>query len=200
MLRRATVIPTPTMSRAGGSVQVSASGAVTVESAVDASWYRWSNGQIYGFGITEATAPVFNEFTGTVATDGMFFARGGGGRWGFHVFEGYGAEDDKRLTMLAGKVAGVADIYYYKPPAGANPEVYYTVRIGSDVANTGFLFGKDNAVFHGAVEFKSAMTGVLPLGSLAADPTGTNGQVYYDSTNNRIRAFINGAWATLATV
>jgi hypothetical protein len=37
----------------------------------------------------------------------------------------------------------------------------------------------------------------VKVGSKPSDPTGSNGMIYYDSTNNRLRAYVNGAWKTV---
>lgn len=40
-------------------------------------------------------------------------------------------------------------------------------------------------------------TGALGVANLAADPAGNNGDIYYNTTTNKFRAFENGAWANL---
>jgi len=36
--------------------------------------------------------------------------------------------------------------------------------------------------------------GIVNLGTATTDPTGTNGDIYYNTTNNKFRKFENGAW------
>jgi len=44
------------------------------------------------------------------------------------------------------------------------------------------------------------ITNVLTLGSLASDPTGSNGMIYYNTTTNRFKVYQNGAWATITAI
>ncbi len=43
----------------------------------------------------------------------------------------------------------------------------------------------------------STFANTIKLASKTADPTGSNGMLYYDSTSHRVRAYVNGAWGTL---
>jgi hypothetical protein len=39
--------------------------------------------------------------------------------------------------------------------------------------------------------------GAIKVASKTADPTGSNGMIYYDSANSRLRAYVNGLWKTV---
>jgi hypothetical protein len=50
------------------------------------------------------------------------------------------------------------------------------------------------------VQGTARVSNVLTLGSLASDPTGANGMIYYNTTTNRFKVYQNGAWATVTAI
>jgi hypothetical protein len=54
-----------------------------------------------------------------------------------------------------------------------------------------------NGTFRLDVNGTARIQNALTLGSLASDPTGTNGMIYYNTTTNKFRGFENGAWVNL---
>lgn len=145
--------------RSGGYVRVTPEGQVVAESAINPNWEKWQDRLHYNYRTSSppTTTPMYNEFKGTVATDSMFFVRGGKGRWGFHVFEGYGAEDDIRLTMLAGRFPEVASIYYFKPslPDEGVPiaDHYKWLQLGTDEPNKGIFVSHELTRVYTPLEF-----------------------------------------------
>jgi hypothetical protein len=67
------------------------------------------------------------------------------------------------------------------------------LQLGYPVSQNGALLQVNGDVFLG---------GQLNLGNLAGDPVGPallNGSLYYNTTSNKLRAFINGSWQNLAS-
>jgi hypothetical protein len=56
-----------------------------------------------------------------------------------------------------------------------------------------------NGTFRLDVNGTARVQNALTLGSLSADPSGTNGMIYYNTTSNTFRVFQNGAWRTITT-
>lgn len=54
-----------------------------------------------------------------------------------------------------------------------------------------------NGTFRLDVNGTARIQNALTLGSLASDPTGSNGMIYYNTTTNKFRGFENGAWVNL---
>ena len=83
-------------------------------------------------------------------------------RWGLHVFEAYAADDKSRITLILNKHIEeglpVAELYYYASVYGQSTQAYNWFRIGSDVPYHSFMFGRDNAIFYGAVEMRNIFT------------------------------------------
>jgi hypothetical protein len=88
--------------------------------------------------------------------------------------------------------------------SGANGFEFYpafTVKSGQWFS-TGNLLLQNGGTFTDAgyrldVNGTARVRNVLTLGSLSADPTGANGMIYYNTTSNVFRKYINGAWANL---
>lgn len=54
-----------------------------------------------------------------------------------------------------------------------------------------------NGTFRLDVNGTARIQNALTLGSLASDPAGTNGMIYYNTTTNKFRAYENGAWVNI---
>ena len=120
-----------------GNVSLS-NGIYSITSAIDAAWPGWSIGN-YNYGLGTSTTPVPVEVNSSLAVNGWVLVnpRGTGiQRWNWHLFEGWGLESDKRLTLAAGRPAGEAAIFYFQPSSN----LFHTVRIGSDVTDAVGLF------------------------------------------------------------
>jgi len=119
-------------------------------SDIDTSWNKWKL-KAYGFGFDPKFTPMYTTIDGILSTPYMIQVRGNENennkkRWGFHVFEGYASDDKSRITMLVNKHIEedrpVAEMYYYSPLWGHSNSAYNWFRIGSDVRQHSFLFGK----------------------------------------------------------
>jgi hypothetical protein len=77
--------------------------------------------------------------------------------------------------------------------------------VGRFFNTTGNLVLQNGGTFTDAgyrldVQGTARVSNVLTLGSLASDPTGTNGMIYYNTTTNRFKVYQNGAWATVTAI
>jgi len=54
-----------------------------------------------------------------------------------------------------------------------------------------------NGTFKMDVNGRVRIQNMLTLGNLTADPSGTNGMIYYNTTTNKFRGYENGAWVNL---
>ena len=80
-------------------------------------------------------------------------------RWGYHVFEGYAADSLSRITLLVNKHneegKPLAEMYYYLTEYNHSEKAYGFVRVGSDVKDHSFLFGRDKFIAFGESDFRS---------------------------------------------
>jgi hypothetical protein len=81
---------------------------------------------------------------------------------------------------------------------GANDRNYFAGQVliaDTTVANAGTnkLYVSGNSKFSGSAELGN----YLKLGNLSSDPTGNNGMLYYNSTNNKFRGYQNGSWVDI---
>jgi len=137
-------------------------------SIVNKAWVGWLN-TFYSYGLNKNTVKIpivldgITEVKGTIISNAPAAQR----RWGLHVFEGWSTNGTDRLTMLVDKHDDYAEIYYYYQPPDGVPagEGYKWVKIGSDVANTGVDFTKDEAKSHVPFTFKDDVILVSPNGS-----------------------------------
>ena len=136
---------------------------IKYESFVNPQWEKWTERSYnYGFDKTKVPLPIFID---SIATDATIMVRGNNNhkkRWGLHVFEAYAKDDKSRITMILNKHVEeglpVAELYYYASAYGQGTNAYNWFRIGSDVPYHSFMFGRDNAIFYGAVEMKNLLT------------------------------------------
>lgn len=203
---------------------------VELYSDVDTTWAKWKlRGYKYGFypGLT----PMYTSVNGILSTPYMIQVRGNENeknkkRWGYHVFEGYAADDVSRITLLVNKhienEKPVAEMYYYGSKYGHSDETYNWFRIGSDVRQHSFMFSRDKAIFYGSLKLSNTLT----LGKIGKDnirkeaPEGDDeqnfeesakhvnfislkesedGTLFYDKDNNIVVIKIGGEWRKLVT-
>lgn len=206
----------------------SSSFRIELSSDIDASWSKWEQ-KGYHFGFDPRFTPMYTTVDGIISTPYMIQVRGNGieknkKRWGFHVFEGYASDDKSRITMLVNKHVEeerpVAELYYYSPLWGHSNLAYNWFRIGSDVRQHSFLFGRDKAIFYGSLQ----LTNTLSLGRIGKtdlredEPLGNDeenydesakhvnykalkdsedGSIFYDKDHHIVVIKINGAWMKL---
>ena len=199
-----------------------------LSSDIDSSWTNW-NHKGYHFGFDPKFTPMYTTVDGILSTPYMIQVRGNSieknkKRWGFHVFEGYASDNKSRITMLVNKHIEegrpVAEMYYYSPLWGHSNSAYNWFRIGSDVRQHSFLFGRDEAIFYGSLQ----LTNTLSLGKIGNEdlredePIGNDeenysesakhvnykalknsedGTIFYDKDNHIVVIKINGEWMKL---
>ena len=142
-------------------------------------------------------------------------------RWGYHVFEGYASDDKSRITMLVNKHTElerpVAETYYYSTVYDHSESAYNWFKLGSDVQQHSFMFGRDKAIFYGSLRLSNAFT----LGNVGKDDLlkeqpkedaeknfaedarhvnykelkgGGNGTMFYDKDRNIVVIKVDGQW------
>lgn len=146
-------------------------------SDVDTGWVRWKE-RGYSFGFNPSLTPMYTTVNGILSTPYMIQVRGNAEernkkRWGFHVFEGYAKDDKSRITMLVNKhieeEKPVAELYYYGTAYNHSEQAYNWFKIGSDVRQHSFLFGRDKAIFYGSLRLTNAFT----LGAIGREDIAT---------------------------
>ena len=196
-----------------------------LRSDIDTTWNKWQL-RGYNFGFNTKITPMYTMVNGILATPYMIQVRGNEDeqnkkRWGFHVFEGFARDDKSRITMLVNKHIEegrpVAELYYYGTVYNHSEEAYNWFRIGSDVRQHSYLFGRDKAIFYGSLKLSNALT----LGQIGKDnirTEGTNdddeayhkesakhvnykslknsedGTIFYDKDNDIVVVKIKGKW------
>ena len=201
---------------------------VELRSDIDTSWTRWKE-RGYSFGFNPALTPMYTTVNGILSTPYMIQVRGNAEernkkRWGYHVFEGYAKDDKSRITMLVNKhieeERPVAELYYYGTAYNHSEQAYNWFKIGSDVRQHSFLFGRDKAIFYGSLRLTNAFT----LGNIGKEdiltekPQGDDENVYqadakyvnfkelkgsgdgtmfYDKDNKIVVIKIDGKWMQL---
>jgi hypothetical protein len=81
---------------------------------------------------------------------------------------------------------------------GNTSEKFRIFPNGNHVIQNGGTF-TDNG-FRLDVQGTVRVSNVLTLGSLASDPTGANGMIYYNTTSNTFKVYQNGAWRTVTAI
>ena len=199
-----------------------------IRSDIDTTWDKWNN-RGYNFGFNKSITPMYTTINGIISTPYMVQVRGNENeknkkRWGFHVFEGYARDDKSRITMLVNKHTEmgrpVAEMYYYGTVYNHSEPAYNWFRIGSDVKQHSFMFGRDKAVFYGSLKLSNALT----LGQIGKDniredqPEGDDetesvesakfvnfkalkdsedGTMFYDKDNDIVVIKVDGQWMKL---
>ena len=202
---------------------------IELASDVDSTWNRWKE-RGYSFGFNPKLTPMYTNINGIVSTPYMIQVRGNAmernkKRWGYHVFEGYATDDKSRITMLVNKhieeTLPVAELYYYGTAYDHSEKAYNWFKIGSDVRQHSFMFGRDKALFYGSLKLTNALTlGNISRNNIRAEkPEGDdekvyeedakfvnfkelkgsgNGTLFYDEDNGIVAIKINGKWMKLA--
>jgi len=201
---------------------------IEISSDIDSNWVKWKE-RSCSFGFNPSQTPMYSTVNGILSTPYMIQVRGNSDeknkkRWGYHVFEGYAKDDKSRITMLVNKHIEfdkpVAEMYYYGTEYNHSEKAYNLFRIGSDVKQHSFLFGRDNASFYGSLK----LSNVLTLGNIGKDdiidtkPEGDdetnyeqdskyvnfkelknagNGSIFYDKDNKIAVIKIDGKWMKL---
>jgi hypothetical protein len=202
---------------------------VEIQSDIDTTWYRWKE-RGYSFGFIPSKTPMYTTVNGILSTPYMIQVRGNAEernkkRWGYHVFEGYAKDDKSRITMLVNKhiemERPVAELYYYSTVYNHDETAYNWFRIGSDVKQHSFMFGRDKALFYGSLKLTNALT----LGSIGKEDisrvkpegddeqnaekdakyvnykelkNGGDGTIFYDKDRDIVVIKIKGKWMKVA--
>ena len=199
-----------------------------ISSDIDTTWNNWKQ-RGYHFGFNPRLTPMHTTVNGIINTPYMIQVRGNYNeqnkkRWGYHVFEGYARDDKSRITMLVNKHVEnerpVAALYYYGTVWGHSQAAYNWFRIGSDVRQHSFLFGRDEAIFYGSLQLTNTLTlGRIGKENLKQDePIGDDeanyeesakhvnykalrdsedGTIFYDKDNSIVVIKISGEWMKL---
>ena len=181
---------------------------LSLSSDIDSSLNLWDT-RSYHFGFDKTKTPMYSTVDGILSTPYMIQVRGNQNeknkkRWGFHVFEGYASDDKSRITMLVNKHVEeqrpVAELYYYGTEYNHSEKAYNWFRIGSDVRQHSFLFGRDKAIFYGSLKLTNALT----IGNIGAEdlleeqPSGDSERIYEeDAKYVNFRALKEGGDGTL---
>ncbi len=200
-----------------------------ISSDVDSTWWRWKD-RGYNFGFDKRVTPMYTTVDGILSTPYMIQVRGNDEernkkRWGFHVFEGYARDDRSRITMLVNKhveeTRPVAELYYYGTVYNHSNEAYNWFRIGSDVRQHSYMFGRDKAIFYGSLRLTNALTlGRIGSSDLVTTPSekdaetnyaedakyvnyrelkeGGDGTIFYDKDRDIVVIKIKGKWMKVA--
>jgi len=198
-------------------------------SEIDTTWEKWKE-RGYNFGFDPKITPMYTTVNGILSTPYMIQVRGNAQernrkRWGYHVFEGYAQDDKSRITMLVNKHVEeerpVAELYYYSTVYNHSEPAYNWFRIGSDVRQHSFIFGRDKAIFYGSLRLSNALTlGNIGKEDLRDTPVnadaekhyaedaryvnynalkeGGDGTIFYDKENDIVVIKIKGKWMKVA--
>lgn len=198
-------------------------------SDIDTAWNKWAL-QGYRFGFDPTVTPMYTTVDGILSTPYMVQVRGNENeknkkRWGYHVFEGYARDDKSRITMLVNKHVEedkpVAELYYYGTEYNHSAKAYNWFRVGSDVRQHSYLFGRDQAIFYGSLQLTNALT----LGNVGQEDLreeapegddernyaesakhvnfnslkeGGNGTLFYDKDHDMVVIKVDGEWMKLS--
>jgi hypothetical protein len=109
-----------------------------IKSYIDTDWDGWDN-STYNYGYTPAEQNIPIKIDGVLElSQTLLINHPGGvsaGRWGFHLIDAYGKDANTRLSMIGGKFADTAAIYYYNHQTG----LYKRLQLGTDVVNKGLI-------------------------------------------------------------
>ncbi|WP_159522841.1 hypothetical protein [Sunxiuqinia indica] len=131
---------------------------------INANWNGWDEPRLV-FGVDKTAIPKPIEILTQLISQGTVIAGGINTnfmRWGYHVFEGYAADEIKRITMLVNKhtLGGIpmAELYYYLTEHTHSAASYGWFKVGSDVRDHSFLFTRDKAIAYGEWDLKNVIT------------------------------------------
>jgi len=198
---------------------------LVLSSDIDTTWDRWKE-RGYNFGFNSKVTPMYTTVDGILSTPYMIQVRGNANernrkRWGYHVFEGYANDDKSRITFLVNKhielERPVAEAYYYSTVYDHSENAYNWFKLGSDVRQHSYLFGRDKALFYGSLKLTNALT----LGNIGKEDLlekqpekdaeqnfiddakhvnfkelkgGGNGTIFYDKDRNIVVIKVDGKW------
>lgn len=205
--------------------QHSSSNRIVLASDIDSTWNKWQE-RGYHFGFNPKITPMYTTIDGILSTPYMIQVRGNANernrkRWGFHVFEGYASDDKSRITFLVNKHLEldrpVAEAYYYSTVYDHSEGAYNWFKLGSDVRQHSFLFGRDKAIFYGSLK----LTNTVTLGNIGKEDLvenqpekdaeqnyaedakhvnfkelkgSGNGAMFYDKDRNIVVIKVDGKW------
>ena len=188
-------------------------------------WENASFMEKYGFGgfpYGYENLPPKNKFSGLVEGD-MFIVDGGKGRWngidtgnalyGGHLFEGWNAPHDARLTFGIGvKDKDVSFIVTFRPHSTSeqNDGYYGIVKIGDDREKAGTVFTNGLEKHNGLMclatsipnDTATATQRLATSGELAqTDYNSTDnipyGAMYFDLTEQKVKVYTSSGWKPL---
>lgn len=198
---------------------------IVLASDIDTTWEKWQE-RGYNFGFNPRITPMYTTVDGILSTPYMIQVRGNANernrkRWGYHVFEGYASDDKSRITFLVNKHLEldrpVAEAYYYSTVYDHSEGAYNWFKLGSDVRQHSFLFGRDKAIFYGSLK----LTNTVTLGNIGREDIvidqpqkdaeqnyaedakhvnfkelkgSGNGAMFYDKDRNIVVIKVDGKW------
>jgi hypothetical protein len=128
---------------------------------VNPLWNGWKERRLI-FGLKKDSVPVPVKINSQLIVPGTIMAGGSATsmmRWGYHVFEGYAADNLSRITMLVNKHTEdekkVAEMYYYLTEYNHSNAAYGWFKLGSDVKKHSFMFSRDKQVAFGAIDCRN---------------------------------------------
>lgn len=137
-------------------------------------------------------------------------------RYGFHVFEGVGNEEDKkRVTICAGKFKDVAALFYFKTPKDGNDANldsrvnYGWIQLGSDESRGGVWINDKTTRFFSPICFATAQTIESNSDTVEIDAKNyaqnvqteelyPEGTMYYNKAMGKVRVKTSNGWKTLS--
>lgn len=135
-----------------------------VNNDANADWENWDLRR-YAFGLDTETVPQPLSVNTQINSAGTVMVGGADTskmRWGYHVFEGYAKDNASRITMLVNKHTeeerDLAELYYYLTAYNHSNKAYGWFKIGSDVKQHSFMFGRDKAIAFGEWDLRNLMT------------------------------------------
>jgi hypothetical protein len=189
-------------------------------------WENASFMEKYGFGgfpYGYENLPPKNKFSGILEGD-MFVVDGGKGRWngidtgnalyGGHLFEGWNAPHDARLTFGIGiKNKDVSFIATFRPhsTSAQNDGYYGVVKIGDDREKTGTVFTNNLSKHNGLMCLATSIPNDTRISTQRLATSGELAQTDYDSTANipygamyfdlteqKVKVYTSSGWKALA--
>jgi len=107
------------------------------------------------------------------------------------------------LQSATAPSTNIADyIYMYSADISAGNAAFHTRAEGAHIFYAGVNVGMRSnhnlqLAANNTVYATLRTTGAFGIANLAADPSGNNGDLYYNTANNKFRGYENGAWADL---
>lgn len=178
-------------------------GCFEIRSTINEHWEKWKETP-YKRGFVPSRTPIPHRIYGGIDSDGMITVRSGRGRWnsndsdvttsvfvnGGHVFEGWSADNTYRLTMIVGKRDGCGDIFVLDE----RTVDFGWVKIGSDIPDEGFDFGRHRAVFHRPVTAAERANHLEFSGSVPVDGNFSGGTLRLFGDEHAERAGSAEVW------